>query len=153
MAHDTLPCHVPVPRRRSIASAGEDVNHVRAAPRNAETLRRVFAAHGRLDIGWPRFDLVILGMGADGEGSRQPDVYPSQSISTRGGALDWLVDRPAAARLATSLGADRSSPRPVAKDSGERLVQVPPPKWLGEKEVDSAARRIGGVDRIAPSGD
>jgi hypothetical protein len=39
------------------------MNHVRAATRYAETLRRVFAAHGRLEIGWPRFDLVILGMG------------------------------------------------------------------------------------------
>jgi 6-phosphogluconolactonase len=115
-----------------------------------------------MEGGWPRFDLVILGMGADGhtaslfpgtdavqettrlvaapwvaalgthritltppvlnaadrvvflvtgsdkagalaavlEGPRQPGVYPSQAIAPRPGALVWLVDRAAAARLA-----------------------------------------------------
>jgi 6-phosphogluconolactonase len=37
------------------------------------------------------------------EGPRQPDVYPSQAIAPRAGALVWLVDRAAAARLAVPV--------------------------------------------------
>ena len=162
MAHDTLLRHVPVPPAQIHRIAGEDPNHMRAAARYAQTLGQVFGACGRLESGWPRFDVVLLGIGADGhtaslfpgtdavreatravvatwvaklgthritltppalngadavlflvtgddkagalaavlEGPRQPDVYPSQAIAPRAGALVWLVDRPAAARLA-----------------------------------------------------
>jgi 6-phosphogluconolactonase len=161
MARDTLLRHVPVPPVQVHRIPGEDPEPGRAAERYAQELRRVFAAHGRLEGGWPRFDLVLLGMGADGhtaslfpgtdavrettrlvaapwvatlgahritltppvlnaadrviflvtggdkaetlaavlEGPRQPDVYPSQAIAPRAGALVWLVDHAAAARL------------------------------------------------------
>lgn len=163
MAHDTLLRHVAVPPAQVHRIAGEDPDPARAAERYARELREVFAAPGRLEAGWPRFDLVILGMGADGhtaslfpgtdavheatrlvvalwvaklgshritltppvlnaadavvflvtggdkaetlaavlEGPWQPDVYPSQVIRPRAGAPIWLVDRAAAARLAT----------------------------------------------------
>jgi 6-phosphogluconolactonase len=161
MAHETLLSHVPVPPAQIHRITGEDPDPARAAERYARELREVFEQHGRLEAEWPRFDLVILGMGADGhtaslfpgtdavhettrlaaapwvaalrthritltppvlngadrvvflvtgsdkaealaavlEGARQPDVYPSQVIAPREGALVWLVDRAAAARL------------------------------------------------------
>jgi 6-phosphogluconolactonase len=126
-------------------------------------MRDVLDTHGRLEAGRPRFDLVLLGMGADGhtaslfpgtdavcettrlvaapwvaavgthritltppvlnaadrvvflvtgsdkaealaavlEGPHRPDVYPSQAIAPRAGALVWLVDQAAAERLTT----------------------------------------------------
>jgi 6-phosphogluconolactonase len=162
MAHDTLLGHVPIPPAHVHRIPGEEPDATRAAERYAAEVREVFAAHGRLEGGWPRFDLVILGLGADGhtaslfpgtdaiheatrvavavrvaklgtwritltppvlngaeavlflvtggdkaealaavlEGPNQPDIYPSQVISPVGGALTWLVDRAAAARLA-----------------------------------------------------
>jgi 6-phosphogluconolactonase len=161
MAEDTLLRHVPIPAAQIHRIAGEDPHPAEAAERYARELREVFAAHGRLEAGCPRFDLVLLGMGVDGhtgslfpgtgvlheatrlvvapwvaklgshritltppvlnaadaavflvtgsekaetlravlEGPRQPDVYPSQVIRPRGGALIWFVDRAAAARL------------------------------------------------------
>ena len=66
MAHDTLLGRVPIPPAHVHRIAGEDPDPARAAERYAQELREVFAAHGRLEEGWPRFDLVILGMGADG---------------------------------------------------------------------------------------
>jgi 6-phosphogluconolactonase len=161
MARDTLLRHVPVPPAQVHRIPGEEPEPGRAAERYAQDLRRVFAEHGRLEGGWPRFDLVLLGMGADGhtaslfpgtdavretarlvaapwvatlgtyrltltppalnaadrvvfvvtgadkaealaavlEGPRQPDVYPSQAIAPRAGALVWLVDHAAGARL------------------------------------------------------
>jgi 6-phosphogluconolactonase len=161
MAHDTLLRHVPIPPAQIHRIVGEDPEPARAAERYARELREVFDAHGRLEAGRPRFDLVILGMGADGhtaslfpgtdavhettrlvaapwvatlgthritltppvlnsadrvvflvtgsdkaealaavlEGPRQPGVYPSQVIAPREGALVWLVDRTAGARL------------------------------------------------------
>jgi len=66
MAHDTLLGHVPIPPAHVHRVAGEDPDHTRAAERYARELREVFAPHGRLEGGWPRFDLVLLGMGTDG---------------------------------------------------------------------------------------
>ena len=66
MAHETLLDHVPVPPSHVHRMAGEDPDPARAADRYARELREVFERHGRLDGGWPRFDLVLLGMGADG---------------------------------------------------------------------------------------
>jgi 6-phosphogluconolactonase len=161
MARETLLEHVPIPARHVHRVAGEDPEHTRAAERYARELREVFAAHGRLEDGVPRFDLVVLGMGADGhtaslfpgteavhetarlvvatwvtklgshrisltppvlnraaailflvtggdkaetlaavlQGPSQPDVYPSQVVHPRSGALVWLVDRAASTRL------------------------------------------------------
>jgi 6-phosphogluconolactonase len=66
MARETLLGHVPIPAAQVHRIAGEDPDPAHAAERYAETLREAFGAHGRLEAGWPRFDLVLLGMGADG---------------------------------------------------------------------------------------
>ena len=159
---------MPVPPAQIHRIAGEDPDPVEAAERYAQEIRRVFGALGRLEAGRPRFDLVVLGMGADGhtaslfpgtdavrettrlvaapwvaklgthrltltppvlngadrvaflvtgsdkadtlaavlEGPREPDVYPSQAIAPRAGALIWLVDR-AAARLSAAAAQPR----------------------------------------------
>ena len=66
MARETLLEHVPVPPGQVHRMAGEDPDPARAAERYARELREVFERHGRLDGGSPRFDVVLLGMGADG---------------------------------------------------------------------------------------
>jgi 6-phosphogluconolactonase len=166
MAHDTLLGRVPIPPAHVHRVAGEDPDPTTAAARYARDLRETFATHGRLEAGWPRFDLAILGLGADGhtaslfpgtdavheathlvaapwvakldshritltppvlnradtvlflvtgsdkaetlaavlEGPSRPDAYPSQAIRPETGALLWLVDRAAAARLGAPTG-------------------------------------------------
>jgi 6-phosphogluconolactonase len=66
MAYDTLLSRVPIPPAHVHRIVGEDPDSGRAAERYAQKLRDVFLTHRRLEAGWPRFDLVILGMGADG---------------------------------------------------------------------------------------
>lgn len=162
MAYDTLLRHVPIPSAQIHRIHGEDPDPANAAERYAGELRDGAAALRQLEEGVPRFDLVILGMGADGhtaslfpgsqairettrlvvapevaklgghrisltplvlnraaailflvtggdkaealaavlEGPFLPDVYPSQVVRPSSGALIWLVDRAAAARLA-----------------------------------------------------
>ena len=166
MARDTLLAHVPIPPAHVHRMAGEDPDPARAAERYGRELREVFESHGRLDAGWPRFDVVILGMGADGhtaslfpgtdavhetarpvaavwvaklgayritltppvlnradavlflvtgpdkaetlaavlEGPSQPDVFPSQIVQPTAGALVWLIDAAAGARLGARSG-------------------------------------------------
>jgi 6-phosphogluconolactonase len=66
MAHEALLREVAVPAAQVHRIPAEDPDPRRAAQRYAGELRRAFGAHGRLEDGWPRFDLVLLGMGADG---------------------------------------------------------------------------------------
>jgi len=60
MANETLLSKVPVPRENIFRIPAEDEDPQRAAARYSETLRKFFAEE------WPHFDLVFLGMGADG---------------------------------------------------------------------------------------
>jgi 6-phosphogluconolactonase len=66
MARETLLDHVPIPAEQIHRMAGEDPEPARAAERYARELSEVFARRGQVVDGWPRFDLVLLGMGADG---------------------------------------------------------------------------------------
>ncbi|GAP63498.1 6-phosphogluconolactonase [Ardenticatena maritima] len=62
MAHEALLAHVPIPPENIHRMAGEQPPDVAAAA-YAEELR----AHFGLPFGaWPRFDLILLGMGDDG---------------------------------------------------------------------------------------
>jgi 6-phosphogluconolactonase len=60
MANETLLSKVPVPRQSIFRIPAEDEDYERAAANYSETLRKFFAEE------WPQFDLVFLGMGADG---------------------------------------------------------------------------------------
>ncbi|MGH7536268.1 MAG: 6-phosphogluconolactonase, partial [Gemmatimonadales bacterium] len=63
MAHDALLRHLPIPPAQIHRMHGEDPDPERAAAEYEQCLRTVFAPRaGTL----PRFDLVLLGMGADG---------------------------------------------------------------------------------------
>src|SRR5215470_18048478 len=60
MANETLLSKVPIPRENIFRIPAEDEDHDRAAASYSGTLRTFFAEET------PRFDLVFLGMGADG---------------------------------------------------------------------------------------
>jgi 6-phosphogluconolactonase len=60
MANETLLSKVPVPRENIFRIPAEDEDHERAAAIYSETLQTFFAEER------PDFDLVFLGMGADG---------------------------------------------------------------------------------------
>jgi 6-phosphogluconolactonase len=60
MANETLLSMVPVPRENILRIPAEDEDHERAAAIYSETLQTFFAEEQ------PGFDLVFLGMGADG---------------------------------------------------------------------------------------
>jgi 6-phosphogluconolactonase len=60
MADQTLLSKVAVPGENIYRIPAEDEDHERAAANYSATLRTFFSAE------WPRFDLIFLGMGADG---------------------------------------------------------------------------------------
>ena len=66
MAAETLLSRVPVPEGNvhRIRAEGPDAESVARA--YEDELREFFGARERLDGGWPRFDLCLLGMGPDG---------------------------------------------------------------------------------------
>ena len=166
MANDTLLSKAPIPRDNIHRIRAELDNCEEAAREYSDRLRQFFAgSSGSLGTAplanWPRFDLVLLGMGADGhtaslfpysselrasveiavatyvqklnakritltaatinnarnvaflvsgedkasalksviDGPANSDLYPSQMIRPRNGALLWLVDEDAAKYL------------------------------------------------------
>jgi 6-phosphogluconolactonase len=166
MAKETLLSKVPVPAENIFRIRGELDDREQTAREYSETLGQFFTfGSGQLGTsplsGWPRFDLVLLGMGADGhtaslfprtpalgvsdqiaaanyvqklhthritltvptinnarnvtflvagedkaaalktvvEGAEDSELYPSQLIRPRNGALAWLVDEAAAGML------------------------------------------------------
>ncbi len=60
MAHETLLSKVPAAPENIFRIPAEDQDHQRAAERYSETLQKFFGEE------WPHFDLIFLGMGADG---------------------------------------------------------------------------------------
>jgi 6-phosphogluconolactonase len=60
MTHETLLSKVAIPQENIFRIPAEDEDHGRAAAIYAETIRQFFSSEA------PRFDLVFLGMGADG---------------------------------------------------------------------------------------
>jgi len=90
MARETLLARVPIPPAHVHRIAGEDPDPARAADEYGRELREVFAAHNRLEDGWPRFDLVILGMGPDGHTA---SLFPGTDAvhdTSRAVAAPWV---------------------------------------------------------------
>jgi 6-phosphogluconolactonase len=115
-ADETLLQHVPIPKANIHRINGE-LRPAEASNDYAQTLRR-FAAPG---LDWPRFDLVLLGMGADGHTA---SLFPGSPVNVSSPTLPVTADyqgRPAqrvtltppvfnSARLAVFLvsGADKA---------------------------------------------
>jgi 6-phosphogluconolactonase len=67
LVYETLISRVPIPSQNVHPMPGADPNPERAAEEYEKLLRQFFGRSGkRKGGGWPRFDLVILGVGLDG---------------------------------------------------------------------------------------
>ncbi len=83
-AFENLLQHVPIPAENVQRIKGE-LEPAEASDDYAQTLER-FAAPGR---DWPRFDLVLLGMGADGHTA---SLFPSSQVDIAAPALAVSAD-------------------------------------------------------------
>jgi 6-phosphogluconolactonase len=157
LARETLLDRVPLPATQVHRILGEDPDHTRAAARYARELREAFAAHGQLEAGWPRFDLVVLGMGADGHTA---SLFPgSDAVRER---ARWAV-----ATWVDKLGSHRLSLTPpvlnraaailflvTGRDKAETLAAVLEGPSQPEVYPSQAIRPVAGtllwlVDRAA----
>jgi 6-phosphogluconolactonase len=112
MAQETLLGRVPIPPSNVHRIVGEDPDPAQAAERYVGELRSVFGAHNRLDAGWPRFDLVILGMGPDGHTA---SLFPGTDAIHE-------TDRPVAAPWVPKLHSYRITLTPPVLNRAERTL-------------------------------
>jgi 6-phosphogluconolactonase len=106
MAHEALLAHVPAEAHRM---RGEDCD----APGYERELCEAFGANGSVGSEMPRFDLVLLGLGADGHTA---SLFPGDAALEERERLVVRVERPDHARLTLTL--------PVLSAAAEALFLV-----------------------------
>ena len=94
-ASDTLLKHVPIPLDQIHRMRGEDPNPETAAIEYAEVLRATFQLK---PDEWPRFDLVLLGVGADGHTA---SLFPGSPTLREAKRLVAVCDAPSRQRRLT----------------------------------------------------
>ncbi|HZM70827.1 MAG TPA: 6-phosphogluconolactonase [Candidatus Cryosericum sp.] len=126
MASETLLRHVPVPEEQVHRIRGENPDSQRAAEEYEEILRDVF----RLGAGeWPRFDLVLLGLGADGHTA---SLFPGSPAARETARLVTEVRRnPGPDRITLTL--------PVLNNAAAVLFLV-----SGASKAEAARQVLGG---------
>ncbi len=157
LAHDGLLAHVPVPPAHVHRIRGEEPDAAVAAAAYAREMAGAFGAHGRLEDGWPRFDLALLGMGADGHTA---SLFPGTDAvheATRWAVAVW-VPQLQAHRISLTAPVLNRAAAVVFLVTGAEKAETLAAVLEGPRRVDvypsQAVRPVGGellwlVDRAA----
>jgi 6-phosphogluconolactonase len=135
MATETLLSHVPIPPSHIFRMQAELPDPAAAAARYEETLRSAFAlAPGA----WPRFDLILLGLGPDGHtaslfphttalavADRLVVANPVEKLNTTRLTLTAPVINNAAAVVFLVAGADKADPLAAVLEGPSRRNDLP----------------------------
>jgi 6-phosphogluconolactonase len=168
LAYDLLLSKVPVPRAQIYRMPGDMPHHVAAADAYAETLRAHLPATAD---GWPRFDFVLLGIGANAhtaslfphtqavrERERTVVAQFVEEVGTWRMTLTVPVLRRAADILFLASGASKAEAVRAALEGPPNGDDVPASlirpidgrvAWLLDR---AAAARLGSAGGLAPKG-
>ena len=140
MASETLLRRVPVPEEQVFRIRGENPDSLRAAEEYEEILRDVFRLGGSER---PRFDLILLGLGADGHTA---SIFPGSEAARE-------TDRLALAVHAGQSGSERVSlTLPVLNEAAAVLFLV-----QGTQKAETLRQVLAGASelpaaRVKPTG-